>query len=329
MAVWRRGLVFFQQKCAFFGIRPFGRRVPGGALDDHQFLVIEGWGGGDAWSLTPMCSATCTISVSPTLQLTVGVIIHIALHAHFRNNSKNNNHNKAQPGLCCFFLVTKWSSPVVDMTLHGDHGATWQRRQRRQRSWWRHEQLSVAMALSAAIHQSFDKVAAEAKYSGLRAQKTDRAEAAPNAPRRPTTSAARGPEIFQLYEEKPGGGRPEGAVAHSDTARGVRANGADPRCSCAAYGGPVGGRREDHRHSATCCCWAGDRSAQDQSPGQNAPCSAGRRWRNSWWKYRFLCCPAFSMLLCRRWGQNWWKCRTSCLSSSLSSRPLTFQFRLL
>ena len=37
------------------------------------------------------------------------------------------------------------------------------------------------MALSAAVHHSFDKVAAEAKYSSLRAQKTDRAEAAHNA----------------------------------------------------------------------------------------------------------------------------------------------------
>ena len=52
--------------------------------------------------------------------------------------------------------------------------AAWRRRQRRLRSWWRHEQQSVAMALSAAAHQSYDKVAAGAKYDGLRAQTTDR-----------------------------------------------------------------------------------------------------------------------------------------------------------
>ena len=75
---------------------------------------------------------------------------------------------EAQPGLCCFFLDTKWSSPVVGMMLHGDHGSAWRRRQRRLGSWWRHEQQSVAMALSAAVHHSFDKVAADAKYSGLR-----------------------------------------------------------------------------------------------------------------------------------------------------------------
>ena len=29
------------------------------------------------------------------------------------------------------------------MSLHGDHGAAWRRRQRRLRSWWRHEQQTV------------------------------------------------------------------------------------------------------------------------------------------------------------------------------------------
>ena len=46
------------------------------------------------------------------------------------------------------------------------------RRERRLRSWWRHEQQSVAMALSAAAHLSFDKVAAGEKNSGPRAQTT-------------------------------------------------------------------------------------------------------------------------------------------------------------
>ena len=77
------------------------------------------------------------------------------------------------------------------MMLHGDHGSAWRRRQRRLRSWKRHEQQSVAMALSAAAHHSFDKVAAGAKYDGLRAQKTDRAgEAANKAPRRQKSKAA-------------------------------------------------------------------------------------------------------------------------------------------
>ena len=62
----------------------------------------------------------------------------------------------------------------------------------------RHEQQSVAMALPAAAHHSFDKVAAGEKYYGLRAQKTERAEAANEAPRRQTKRAARWPELFQL-----------------------------------------------------------------------------------------------------------------------------------
>ena len=60
----------------------------------------------------------------------------------------------------------------------------------------------------AAAHHSFVKVAAEAKYSGLRAQMTDRTEAANVVLRRQRPSAASGPELFQLYEEEPSNGRP-------------------------------------------------------------------------------------------------------------------------
>ena len=95
-----------------------------------------------------------------------------------------------------------------DMLLHGEHGAAWRRRQRRLRSWWRHEQQSVAMALSAAAH-SHDKVAAGAKYDGLRAQTTDRAgEAAHRAPRRQRTRAAGEAVIFGLVDEDTAGLRP-------------------------------------------------------------------------------------------------------------------------
>ena len=40
------------------------------------------------------------------------------------------------------------------------------------RSWWRHEQQCVRMALTAATHHSAEKVVAGETYSGLRAQKT-------------------------------------------------------------------------------------------------------------------------------------------------------------
>ena len=53
----------------------------------------------------------------------------------------------------------------------GASAASW-RRERRLRSWWRHEQQCVRMALTAAAHHSAEKVVAGETYSGLRAQKT-------------------------------------------------------------------------------------------------------------------------------------------------------------
>ena len=65
------------------------------------------------------------------------------------------------------------------------------------------------MALSAAAHHSYDKVAAGAKYDGLRAQTTDRAgEAAYRAPRRQRTRAAGEAVIFELFDEDTAGLRP-------------------------------------------------------------------------------------------------------------------------
>ena len=61
------------------------------------------------------------------------------------------------------------------------------------------------MALSAAAHHNFDKVAAGEKYNGLRAQRTDRAgEAANKAPRRQRSKAAGEAVFFELFEEEPG-----------------------------------------------------------------------------------------------------------------------------
>ena len=65
------------------------------------------------------------------------------------------------------------------------------------------------MALSAAAHHSCDKVAAGAKYDGLRAQTTDTAgEAAHRAPRRQRTRAAGEVVIFELFDEDTAGVRP-------------------------------------------------------------------------------------------------------------------------
>ena len=65
------------------------------------------------------------------------------------------------------------------------------------------------MALSAAAHHSYDKVAAGVKYDGLRAQTTDRAgEAAHQAPRRQRPRAAGEAVFFELFDEDTAGLRP-------------------------------------------------------------------------------------------------------------------------
>ena len=64
------------------------------------------------------------------------------------------------------------------------------RREWRLRSWWRHEQQSVRMALSAPIHHSFDKVAADELNNGPRAQKTDRAGTRPGVLKDPEPHGA-------------------------------------------------------------------------------------------------------------------------------------------
>ena len=60
--------------------------------------------------------------------------------------------------MCYPFWCVLKLSPVVDMSLHGDHegGAAKRRRDRRLRMHWRHEQLTLQMALAAALHHSRD-----------------------------------------------------------------------------------------------------------------------------------------------------------------------------
>ena len=65
------------------------------------------------------------------------------------------------------------------------------------------------MALSAAAHHSYDKVAAGVTHDGLRAQTTDRAgEAANRALRRQKSRAAGEAVIFELFDEDTAGVRP-------------------------------------------------------------------------------------------------------------------------
>ena len=189
---------------------------------------------------------------------------------------------------------------MVDMLLHGEHGAAWRRRQRRLRSWWRHEQQSVAMALSAAAHHSYDKVAAGVTHDGLRAQKTDRAgEAAHRAPRRQRTRAAGEAVIFELFDEDTAGMRPGFSLSPgrrngssgtpwstSSTTSAVR-----PWCrlltllcrrrwnNCQTCSGSSTGSRPFPSRSSKC----------PRSSLRTSLCARScvlRSWQNSWWKCR-------------------------------------------
>ena len=72
-------------------------------------------------------------------------------------------------------MVTFRSSPVVDMSVRGDHGsgAAKRLRDRRLRMHWRHEQLTLQMALAAALHHSRD--VGPVTYNALRSHRTARA----------------------------------------------------------------------------------------------------------------------------------------------------------
>ena len=81
------------------------------------------------------------------------------------------------------------------------------RRDRRLRMHWRHEQLTLQMALAAALHHSRD--VGPVTYNALRSQKTARAEATNNALRSQMSSVAGDTEFFSLYEDELGGTRPD------------------------------------------------------------------------------------------------------------------------
>ena len=94
-------------------------------------------------------------------------------------------------------------------------GVAQRRRERRLRSMLRHEQQLIRMALATVMHHSCGKVHTE--YGALRGLKTatrageEGHEDKHDAPRRQKPPPPQ-PELFQLYEEEPGGRRPTGLV---------------------------------------------------------------------------------------------------------------------
>ena len=80
---------------------------------------------------------------------------------------------------------------MTSLEVDGDGAsAARRRRERRLRSWWRHECQSVRMALTTAAHHSAEKVAADVKDAGLRAQKTVSAGARPGVLKDPAPQGA-------------------------------------------------------------------------------------------------------------------------------------------
>ena len=74
------------------------------------------------------------------------------------------------------------------------------RRQRRLRSWLRHERMTVAMALAEMKHHTAPRGPKMARAGEEGHEEYD-------APRR--QKPPRQPELFKLFEEEPGGVRPE------------------------------------------------------------------------------------------------------------------------
>ena len=111
--------------------------------------------------------------------------------------TNNNSNNRC---LCasvpCLFVVSWLMADRVT-------GVAMRRRQRRLRSWWRHEQQSIAAALATSLHHSSrgqKKARAEEEESELHYTDKDRKTPPPQ------------PVLFKLFDEEPGGGRPEAFV---------------------------------------------------------------------------------------------------------------------
>ena len=112
------------------------------------------------------------------------------------NNINHKNHNnQAYDSSVPISFVVSFSSRTLSGRLMADRasGAAWRRRQRRLRSWWRHEQQTVAAVLATVTHHSHSKVGTA--NAALRGQKHG-------------TSTEVGPaEYFELSSDD---GRPTG-----------------------------------------------------------------------------------------------------------------------
>ena len=90
-------------------------------------------------------------------------------HHHHQSTFSIRSVFVGQPFVCCLWRVAMMMAERV--------GAAKRRRQRRLRSWAKHERMTVAMALAENLHHSRQKVEGD-EHEGPRAQKTARVSGA-------------------------------------------------------------------------------------------------------------------------------------------------------
>ena len=142
------------------------------------------------------------------------------------------------PSLCVFAPATK------DLSEQPRTGAAQRRKQRRLRSWWRHEQQSIAAALATSRGQR--KARAGEEESDVHHTAEVRTTPLPQ------------PVLFSLYDEEPGGRRPASLAEPPGPQERVQRHTmehivvfvccsphvADSRRSCAADGGTAARRAQ-------------------------------------------------------------------------------------
>ena len=127
-------------------------------------------------------------------------------YTHIKSCPKQQQQ-QGSTGLRFLFCVDLLFSPVVDMSLHGDHdrGAAWRRRQRRLRTHWRHEQLTLQMLLATYEHHAAPRGQMTARSGGW-----ERVVLHGKVPEHPTPQVA-GTQYFAMdVDEVPvAGSRPD------------------------------------------------------------------------------------------------------------------------
>ena len=193
------------------------------------------------------------------------------------------NNTGVYPKRALSFCVCTCS---MDRSAQPVTGAAQRRKQRRLRSWWRHEQQSIAASLATfQYHSSLGLRKARVGRGGERVELHGRG---------PDDSSSQ-PVLFSLYDEEPGGWRPASLVEPP----GPQERGPCSRRSCPS------------RLSMFLCCrwltnrWISCRFLTSRCPSRlltcprslwtpprSARCSLSRSWRSSWLKCLSLSPPS-------------------------------------